>query len=52
MRGSNKRKSFVEPVRMNDSNFKNETLFVSLTELLPPAERPGRRKLLYREQNG
>ena len=26
---SNKRKSFVKPVGMNGSNFKNETLFVS-----------------------
>ena len=28
---SNKRKSFVKPVGMNGSNFKNETLFVSYT---------------------
>ena len=28
-KGSNKRKSFVKPLGMNGSNFKNETLFVS-----------------------
>ena len=35
---SNKRKSFVKPVGMNCSNFKNETLFVSFTATvsLPP----------------
>ena len=34
MKGSNKRKSFVEPVGMNGSNFKNETLFVSFTAII------------------
>ena len=33
MKGSNKRKSFVEPVGINGSNFKNET-FLRLS--LPP----------------
>ena len=31
---SNKRKSFVKPVGMNGSNFKNETLFVSFTAII------------------
>ena len=31
-KGSNKRKSFVEPVGMDGSNFKNETLFLSFRE--------------------
>ena len=31
---SNKRKLFVKPVRMNGSNFKNETLFVSFTAII------------------
>ena len=31
MKESNKRKSFVEPVGMNGSNFETETLFVSFT---------------------
>ena len=30
MKGSNKRKSFVEPVGMNGSNFKNRHKYVSL----------------------
>ena len=30
MKGSNKRKSFVKPVGMNDSSFINEALFLSL----------------------
>ena len=31
---SNKRKSFAKQVGMNDSNFKNETLFVSFTAII------------------
>ena len=31
---SNKRKSFVKPVGMNSSNFKNETLFVSFMAII------------------
>ena len=31
---SNKRKSFIKPVGMNGSNFKNETLFVSFTAII------------------
>ena len=31
---SNKRKSFVKPVGINSSNFKNETLFVSFTAII------------------
>ena len=35
MNGSNKRKSFVEPVGMNGSNFKNaKTLFLSFTAII------------------
>ena len=34
MKGSNKRKSFIEPVGMNGSNFKNKTLFVSFTDII------------------
>ena len=34
MKGSNKRKLFVEPVGMNGSNFKNETLFLSFTAII------------------
>ena len=34
MKGSDKRKSFVEPVGMNGSNFKNDTLFVSFTAII------------------
>ena len=34
MKGSNKRKSFVEPVGMNGSNFQNETLFLSFTAIV------------------
>ena len=33
MKRSNKRKSFVDPVGMNGSNFKNETLFLSFIRL-------------------
>ena len=33
MKGSNKRKSFVEPVGTNGFNFKNEMLFVSFTAM-------------------
>ena len=33
MKGSNKGKSFVEPMGLNSSNFKNETLFVSFTAI-------------------
>ena len=34
MKGSNKKKSFVKPVGMNGSNFKNEMLFVSFTAII------------------
>ena len=34
LKGSNKRKSFVKPVGMNGSNFKNETLFVPFTAII------------------
>ena len=34
MKGSNKRKSFLEPVGMNGSSFKNETLFLSFTTII------------------
>ena len=37
MKGSNKRKSFVKPVGMNGSNFKNETLFLSFTAIITTA---------------
>ena len=34
-KGSHKRKSFVEPVgRMNSSNFKNETFFLTFTSII------------------
>ena len=34
MKGSDKRKSFVEPVGMNGSNFENEMVFLSLTAII------------------
>ena len=36
---SNKRKSFVKPVGTNNSNFKNETLFVSFTAIITTKNR-------------
>ena len=34
MNGLNKRKSFIESVQMNSSNFKNEKLFLSFTAII------------------